>query len=94
MDIFGALQMCSIAVVSGPITVRISRTYFYDKRRNIIFAWTLLILSGKSSLARCKIRTLRVVLGGVILGYLSTWAPNLGSSQCLGGNLKLCTAVS
>jgi hypothetical protein len=30
MDIFGAFQFCSIAILAAPLTVRLSRTYFYD----------------------------------------------------------------
>jgi len=46
MDIFGAFQFCSIAILAAPLTVRLSRTYFYDPGRNIIFLWTILILTG------------------------------------------------
>src|SRR4051812_20490359 len=46
MDIFGAFQFCSIAILAAPLTVRLSRTYFYDPGRNIIFLWTILILAG------------------------------------------------
>lgn len=46
MDIYGAFQLCSIGILAAPLTVRLSRTYFYDPGRNIIFLWTLLILAG------------------------------------------------
>jgi hypothetical protein len=46
MDIYGAFQFCSIAILAAPLTVRLSRTYFYDPGRNIIFLWTILILAG------------------------------------------------
>jgi hypothetical protein len=46
MDVFGAFQFCSIAILAAPLTVRLSRTYFYDPGRNIIFLWTILILAG------------------------------------------------
>jgi hypothetical protein len=50
MDIFGAFQFCSIAILAAPLTVRLSRTYFYDPGRNIIFLWTILILAGLAAL--------------------------------------------
>lgn len=46
MDIYGAFQFCSIGILAAPLTVRLSRTYFYDPGRNIIFLWTILILMG------------------------------------------------
>ncbi|KAF6840394.1 hypothetical protein CMUS01_03931 [Colletotrichum musicola] len=45
MDIYGALQFCSIGILAAPITVKLSSTFFYDPGRNIIFLWTGLILS-------------------------------------------------
>lgn len=47
MDIYGAFQLCSIGILTAPVAVRVSRTYFYDPGRNIIFLWTILILAGK-----------------------------------------------
>jgi hypothetical protein len=47
MDIYGAFQLCSIGILAAPITVRLSRTYFYDPGRNTIFAWTGLVLAGE-----------------------------------------------
>ncbi|KAF1936409.1 hypothetical protein EJ02DRAFT_359169 [Clathrospora elynae] len=46
MDIYGAFQFCAIGILAAPLTVRLSRTYFYDPGRNIIFLWTILILVG------------------------------------------------
>jgi len=46
LDIYGAFQFCAIGILAAPLTVRISRTYFYDPGRNIIFLWTILILMG------------------------------------------------
>ncbi|KAL5113736.1 hypothetical protein ACEQ8H_008378 [Pleosporales sp. CAS-2024a] len=46
MDIFGAFQFCSIAILAAPLTVRLSKTYFYDPGRNVIFLWTILLLMG------------------------------------------------
>ncbi|KAI7781654.1 hypothetical protein LA080_014552 [Diaporthe eres] len=51
MDIYGALQFCSIGILAAPVTVKLSSTFFYDPGRNIIFLWTGLILSGLMSLA-------------------------------------------
>ncbi|TVY82447.1 hypothetical protein LSUE1_G004250 [Lachnellula suecica] len=51
MDVYGAFQLCSIGILAAPVTVRISRTYFYDPGRNAIFLWTSLILAGLLSLA-------------------------------------------
>ncbi|KAJ4347998.1 uncharacterized protein N0V89_009370 [Didymosphaeria variabile] len=51
MDIYGAFQVCSIAILAAPLTVRLSKTYFYDPGRNLIFVWTGLILAGLLSLA-------------------------------------------
>ncbi|KAI1764388.1 hypothetical protein GGR53DRAFT_322150 [Hypoxylon sp. FL1150] len=50
MDVYGAFQFCSIGILAAPLTVRISRTYFYDPGRNIIFLWTGIVLVGLLSL--------------------------------------------
>lgn len=50
MDIYGAFQLCAIGVLAGPVTVRLSRTYFNTPGRNLIFLWTGMILSGLLSL--------------------------------------------
>ncbi|ROW07478.1 hypothetical protein VPNG_07119 [Cytospora leucostoma] len=50
MDIYGAFQFCAIGVLAGPSTVKLSRTYFHTPGRNMIFAWTVLILVGLLSL--------------------------------------------
>ncbi|KAI0861266.1 hypothetical protein F4860DRAFT_174961 [Xylaria cubensis] len=50
MDIYGAFQICSIGILTAPITVHNSRTYFNDPGRNIIFIWTVLLLAGMLSL--------------------------------------------
>ena len=47
MDVYGAFQLCSIGILAAPVTVKLSRTYFYDPGRNTIFAWTALILAGE-----------------------------------------------
>ncbi|KAJ0162845.1 hypothetical protein CTA2_3933 [Colletotrichum tanaceti] len=51
LDIYGALQYCSIGILAGPVTVKLSRTYLKERGRNIIFLWTGLILAGLLSLA-------------------------------------------
>jgi hypothetical protein len=49
-DIFGAFQLCSIAMLAAPLTVRVSQTYFFAQGRNIIFLWTMLMVAGLISL--------------------------------------------
>ena len=46
MDVYGAFQFCTIGILAAPLTVKRSRTYFNDPGRNMIFAWTVLILAG------------------------------------------------
>lgn len=46
MDVYGAFQLCSIAILAGPVTVRLSRTYFDAPGRNTIFLWAGLLLAG------------------------------------------------
>ena len=46
LDIFGAWQLCSIAIIAVPTTLRISGTYFNSAGRNLIFVWTVLLISG------------------------------------------------
>jgi hypothetical protein len=53
MDVYGAFQLCSIGILAAPVTVKVSRTYFYDPGRNTIFAWTALILAGEHTLTNC-----------------------------------------
>lgn len=50
LDVYGAFQFCAIGILAAPLTVRISRTYFYDPGRNIIFLWTIMIFAGLISL--------------------------------------------
>ncbi|TAQ89592.1 hypothetical protein B7494_g2065 [Chlorociboria aeruginascens] len=50
LDVYGAFQLCAIGILAAPVTVRLSRTYFYDPGRNTIFLWTGLILAGFLSL--------------------------------------------
>ncbi|KAK8113586.1 hypothetical protein PG984_014112 [Apiospora sp. TS-2023a] len=50
MDVYGAFQLCTIGILAAPVTVRWSKTYFYDPARNLIFLWTALILAGLLSL--------------------------------------------
>lgn len=47
MDVYGAFQFCSIGILTAPVTVRLSRTYFNDPGRNVIFLWTSLVLAGR-----------------------------------------------
>lgn len=50
MDVYGAFQLCSLGILAGPVTVRLSKTYFNAPGRNIIFLWTGLVLAGLLSL--------------------------------------------
>lgn len=50
MDVYGAFQLCSIGILTAPATVKLSKTYFNNPGRNIIFLWTGLILAGLLSL--------------------------------------------
>lgn len=47
LDIYGALQLCSIGVLTAPASVRLSNTYFNSEGRSIIFVWSMLVLSGE-----------------------------------------------
>ncbi|KAH7007147.1 hypothetical protein EDB80DRAFT_718283 [Ilyonectria destructans] len=51
MDIYGAFQLCSIGILAAPLATMMSKTYFNDPGRNVIFLWTILILSGLICLA-------------------------------------------
>ncbi|KGO68438.1 hypothetical protein PITC_070630 [Penicillium italicum] len=50
MDVYGAFQLCAIGILTAPATVRLSRTYFNNPGRDIIFLWTVLLLAGLASL--------------------------------------------
>lgn len=50
MDVYGAFQLCAIGILTAPVTVRLSNTYFNNPGRNIIFLWTGLLLAGLLSL--------------------------------------------
>lgn len=51
MDVYGAFQLCAIGVLAAPVAVRHSTTYFNDPGRNLIFVWTVVLLSGESGLS-------------------------------------------
>ncbi|SPQ23353.1 8f51fb86-6afc-4726-999c-8081591eaeb9 [Thermothielavioides terrestris] len=50
MDIYGAFQFCTIGILTAPATVRLSKTYFNNPGRNVMFVWTMLLLAGLVSL--------------------------------------------
>ena len=50
MDVYGAFQLCAIGVLTAPVTVRLSQTYFNNPGRDLIFLWTVLLLAGLLSL--------------------------------------------
>lgn len=49
MDIYGAFQLCSIGILAAPVATMMSKTYFNDPGRNVIFLWTILLLSGRNT---------------------------------------------
>ena len=53
MDIYGAFQFCSIAILAVPTTARTSDAYFNELGRSIIFGWTSLVLAGKPCAGLC-----------------------------------------
>lgn len=57
MDIYGAFQLCALGILAAPLTARISRTYFNNPGRNIIFLWFGLTLAGLLSLTVEFLRT-------------------------------------
>lgn len=94
MDVYGAFQLCSIAVLAGPVTVRISKTYFNTPGRNLIFIWTGMILAGLLSLTVEFFRTRPVACSHSDFTYgvdnacgltcsvdLGPWSPLRGGAQ-------------
>lgn len=57
MDVYGAFQLCAIGILTAPITVRISSTYFNNPGRNTIFLWTSLVLTGECLLTHALVFT-------------------------------------
>lgn len=51
MDIYGAFQLCSLGTLATPLTARVSRTYYNDTGRNVVFLWFGLMAAGLASLA-------------------------------------------
>ncbi|KAK4147367.1 uncharacterized protein C8A04DRAFT_34090 [Dichotomopilus funicola] len=51
MDVYGALQICCIGILTAPACVRLSNTYFKAPGRNVLFAWTVLVIAGLLALA-------------------------------------------
>jgi len=46
LDVYGAFQLCTIGILTAPATVRLSKTYFNNPGRNVLFVWTMLVLAG------------------------------------------------
>ncbi|KAK6815691.1 hypothetical protein PG987_016457 [Apiospora arundinis] len=78
MDVYGAFQLCSIGILAAPVTVRWSKTYFYDPARNLIFLWTGLILAGLLSLTVEFYRLGPIACGQDEEGNVISPALNLG----------------
>lgn len=47
LDVYGAFQVCAIGVLSAPVTVKFSRTYFFNPARNLLFLWVALLCIGE-----------------------------------------------
>ena len=77
MDIYGAFQLCSLGILAAPLTARISRTYFNNPGRNIIFLWFGLILAGLLSLTveflRIKTHDCTQTDSGLPLSRVGDW---------------------
>jgi hypothetical protein len=79
MDIYGALQFSSVAILAAPVTVRISNTYFLDPGRNIIFLWTGLLLAGLMSMA---VEFFRIEPTECTINYLNGRFPYSSGDKC------------
>jgi hypothetical protein len=77
MDIYGAFQLCALGILAAPLTARISRTYFNNPGRNLIFLWFGLILGGLLSLTveflRTKTHECSHTDDGMPLSRISDW---------------------
>ena len=77
MDIYGAFQLCALGILAAPLTARISRTYFNNPGRNLIFLWFGLILGGLLSLTveflRTKTHRCSHTDSGMPLSHISDW---------------------
>jgi hypothetical protein len=77
MDIYGSFQLCALGILAAPLTARISRTYFNNPGRNLIFLWFGLILGGLLSLTveflRTKTHDCTHTDSGVPLSHISEW---------------------
>jgi hypothetical protein len=77
MDIYGSFQLCALGILAAPLTARISRTYFNNPGRNLIFLWFGLILGGLLSLTveflRTKTHDCTHTDLGVPLSHISEW---------------------
>lgn len=77
MDIYGAFQLCALGILAAPLTARISRTYFNNPGRNLIFLWFGLILAGLLSLTVEFLRTATHQCSqtdaGLPLTHISQW---------------------
>ncbi|KAK4160820.1 hypothetical protein QBC43DRAFT_292464 [Cladorrhinum sp. PSN259] len=93
MDIYGVFQFCSIGILTAPITVPLSTTYFKDRGRNTMFIWTGIILVGllalvvefyRSEAVLCDIDESLFTYGNSLCG-LTCYVDNGPKSPCDGG---------
>lgn len=77
MDIYGAFQLCALGILAAPLTARISRTYFNNPGRNLIFLWFGLTLAGLLSLTveflRTQTHPCSLTDGGSPLSGINGW---------------------
>ena len=77
MDIYGAFQLCALGILAAPLAARISRTYFNNPGRNLIFLWFGLILGGLLSLTveflRTKTHQCSHTDSGMPLSHIRDW---------------------
>jgi hypothetical protein len=83
MDIYGALQICTIGIIAAPITIKLFPTYVHNLGKTTICMWAGLVLAGKWHVAFIvKLNHyLRLKLGG--LSSLTLEFFRVNTSDCM-----------